>query len=42
MSAICEFGQPFQIGNIFWSIMADENHEMVTFLSAIFEWVIII
>jgi hypothetical protein len=28
MSAIFNFGQPFQIVNIFWSRMADQNREI--------------
>jgi hypothetical protein len=28
MSAIFNFGQAFQIANIFWSKMVDQNHEM--------------
>jgi hypothetical protein len=28
MSAICDFGQPFHIVNIFWSKMVDQNCEM--------------
>jgi hypothetical protein len=41
MSAIHDFCQPFQIANIFWSGMTDQNHEWLAFWSAIFEWVII-
>jgi hypothetical protein len=29
MSVICDFGQSFQIANIFWSKMADQNYEMI-------------
>jgi hypothetical protein len=29
MSVICDFGQSFQIANIFWSEMADQNYEMI-------------
>jgi hypothetical protein len=32
MSAIYDFGQLFQISNIFYSIMADKNHEMTDIL----------
>jgi hypothetical protein len=28
MSAICDFGQPFHIANIFWSRMADQTYEI--------------
>jgi hypothetical protein len=40
MSTICD-GQPFYITNIFWSKIADQNCEWLTFWSVIFEWVII-
>jgi hypothetical protein len=29
MSAIYDFGDPFQIANIFWSRIADQNREIV-------------
>jgi hypothetical protein len=28
MLVICDFGQPFQIANIFWSKMVEQNREM--------------
>jgi hypothetical protein len=32
MLAICDFGRPFQIFNIFYSRMADKNREMTDIL----------